>query len=371
MAHDDQFTAMGPPFAGSGFQQSGFSTIEDGDGFQFGVRVNAARCGVVGQSKGIAGVLGQGRFSQFGVMGTGFGLQIGVVGVSVANTNDLFNLNVPPGDFRLDSLGAGRGTGVLGKSNDGFGVHGITVNNDGVRGESQRGLGVHGQSVETTGVFGESNSGFGGHGKSGSNTGVFGESDTGLGVHGHSRSTTGVFGDSESGFGVHGKSGPNPGVVGESATGIGVAGSSTDGPGGTFESQHGAQIRLIPKNLASPEGQISGTGGELVVTTNTGQSGQTFGLWFCTRGGDAAKAVWQLVAGSRPFPGTLIKLNSKGIHVKRIQLQLNLVAAAGLVIDGDFGPLTRQAVVDFQTAQHIKVDGIVGPITWEKLFAVV
>jgi hypothetical protein len=351
--HDDQFTATGPPFAGSGFDRSGFSTNEDGDGFQFGVHVNALRCGVVGQTRGggIAGVLGQGRFSQFGVMGTAFGQQTGVVGVSVSNTNDLFQLDNQPGDFRLESLGDGLGTGVLGKSTKSLGVHGISASN--------------------TGVFGESESGFGGHGKSGSNTGVFGQSDTGLGVHGHSEHVTGVFGDSPSGFGVHGKSGSFNGVVGESATGIGVRGSSTDGLGGMFESQHGAQIRLLPKNLASPEGQISGTGGELVATTSTGQSGQTFGLWFCTRGGDAAKAVWQLVAGSRPFPGTLIKLNSKGIDVKRIQLQLNLVAAAGLVVDGDFGPLTKQAVVNFQTAQHIKVDGIVGPITWEKLFTVV
>jgi hypothetical protein len=138
-----------------------------------------------------------------------------------------------------------------------------------------------------------------------------------------------------------------------------------------FESQQGAQIRLIPGNLVSPEGSVGGQGGELVATTSGGDPGQTFCLWFCANEGDAASAVWQLVAGSRPYPGTLIDLNSEGIHVKRIQLQLNLLAAGGLVVDGVFGQLTRQSVVNFQNVQQIAPDGVVGPITWEKLFAVV
>lgn len=37
-------------------------------------------------------------------------------------------------------------------------------------------------------------------------------------------------------------------------------------------------------------------------------------------------------------------------------------------IDGKFGPLTQRAVKAFQAEQKIIVDGIVGPITWRKLF---
>lgn len=181
------------------------------------------------------------------------------------------------------------------------------------------------------------------------------------GVHGISTSNTVVFASSDSGFGAHGKSTSNTGIVGESDTGI----------GGVFESQQAAPIRLIPKNLESPEGQINGNGGELLVTTTAGESGESFALWFCARGGDAASTVWELVVGTRPYPGTLIAEGAQGITVKRIQLQLNLVAAAGLVVDGIFGPRTRQAVIDFQNAQGIGADGIVGPVTWEKLFAVV
>ena len=80
--HDDQFTAKGPPFP-SGFEKAAFSTEpQDNTQFAWGVRVLALRCGVVGQTRagGVAGVYADGRFSQFGVLGTAFGQRIGVVG---------------------------------------------------------------------------------------------------------------------------------------------------------------------------------------------------------------------------------------------------------------------------------------------------
>ncbi|MGC5171273.1 peptidoglycan-binding domain-containing protein [Microbacterium sp. DT81.1] len=296
----------------------------------------------MGQTRGggIAGVLGQGRFSQFGVMGTGFEGSTGVVGVSVANTSDLFNHNVPPGDFRLESLGDGRGTGVLGRSATGFGVRGISESN--------------------TAVVGFSTSGFGAHGDSKTNTGVVGSSERGFGVHGISRSdNTGVVGSSEgSGIGVHGLA----------ATNSGVRGSSTSGNGGVFESELAAPIRLIPKALATPEGTVRGNGGELLVTTSHDESGQNFALWFCARAGDAASTVWALVAGVRPYPGTVSAEGMQGTTVKHIQRQLNIVAASGLVADGDFGPITKQAVADFQTFQGLDVDGVVDSETWDRLF---
>lgn len=52
-------------------------------------------------------------------------------------------------------------------------------------------------------------------------------------------------------------------------------------------------------------------------------------------------------------------------------LQERLVALKFPVgaIDGDFGQLTRRAVVAFQDAHALKVDGIVGPRTWEVIDA--
>jgi hypothetical protein len=310
--HDDQFTAMGPPFSGSGFPESAFSTLSSDDtGFQFGLRANARRCGVMGQTGGggVAGVYGHGRFSKFGVLGTAFGQSIGVVGASVTTTNDLMNLNVPPADVNLDSLGAGSGTGVFGKSGSGFGVHGM----------------------------------------SDSSTAVLGTSRTGIGGHGASDSSTGVLGTSESGFGVHGL--------------------SESGPGGVFESKNNAQMRLVPQEMASPEGRVGGAGGELLATTAAGVMGAAFRLWFCTRGGDAATAEWDLVAGSRPFPGAPLSQGATGIDVRRIQMRLNMITGTQLNGDGELGEITREAVRSFQEREGVPQTGVVDADTWERLFA--
>jgi hypothetical protein len=149
-----------------------------------------------------------------------------------------------------------------------------------------------------------------------------------------------------------------------------VHGSSVNGPGAEFESTNAAQVRLLPSSISSPEGRMAGNGGELIVTTDVDASGSLVcRLWLCTHRGNQATTGWELVAGSRPFPGAAVLEGSTGVHVKRIQLRLNAVAGAGLVADGDFGPVTKQAVVDFQTSQGLTADGEVGPVTWGALFA--
>ena len=311
------FTATGPPFTTFGVPDTGFSTIVEGGGFQYGANVAGDRAGVVGISH--------------------------PPGVLPGTTNSPRESDV-------------QGAGVYGSGNT-IGVFGKTVS-----GGIARVAGVYGQdNGGQTGVLGAVMRG---------GTAVAGVNVSALGNPLATFDNLPNPGDG-SGTGVYGTSGSGTGVHGTSDAGFGVHGSSTSGNGGVFESQEAAQIRLIPSNLASPEGQISGKGGELVVTTSSGESGQTFGLWFCAREGDVTSTVWELVAGTRPFPGTLIAEGAQGIIVKRIQLQLNLVAAAGLVVDGIFGPLTGQAVTDFQTTQQIDADGAVGPMTWEKLFALV
>lgn len=57
----------------------------------------------------------------------------------------------------------------------------------------------------------------------------------------------------------------------------------------------------------------------------------------------------------------VLKLGSKGDEVKTLQSKLNLVE------DGIFGPITEEAVIDFQRRNNLISDGIVGPKTWEKL----
>jgi len=57
-----------------------------------------------------------------------------------------------------------------------------------------------------------------------------------------------------------------------------------------------------------------------------------------------------------------LKLNSKGETVKQLQLLLNILP------DGIFGIQTQQSVIFFQKSQNITPDGIVGPVTWSRLY---
>ena len=57
----------------------------------------------------------------------------------------------------------------------------------------------------------------------------------------------------------------------------------------------------------------------------------------------------------------ILKLGSRGNEVKVLQEKLNLKA------DGIFGPLTEEAVKDFQRSNGLEVDGIVGVNTLSKL----
>lgn len=57
----------------------------------------------------------------------------------------------------------------------------------------------------------------------------------------------------------------------------------------------------------------------------------------------------------------VLKLGSKGLDVIVLQKKLNLKQ------DGIFGPLTEEAVKEFQSNNNLKPDGIVGPNTWGKL----
>jgi peptidoglycan hydrolase-like protein with peptidoglycan-binding domain len=61
----------------------------------------------------------------------------------------------------------------------------------------------------------------------------------------------------------------------------------------------------------------------------------------------------------------LLKTGSSGANVQRVQGLLNFLGAAQplLVVDGLFGPMTRAAVVQFQTRSGLVADGIVGPLT--------
>jgi peptidoglycan hydrolase-like protein with peptidoglycan-binding domain len=69
-----------------------------------------------------------------------------------------------------------------------------------------------------------------------------------------------------------------------------------------------------------------------------------------------------------PNPGQpTISEGATGDAVKRLQRALRRTPDLGLVVDGQFGPATEQAVKAFQQGNSLTVDGIVGPMTWNAL----
>jgi hypothetical protein len=62
---------------------------------------------------------------------------------------------------------------------------------------------------------------------------------------------------------------------------------------------------------------------------------------------------------------------SIGNEVRKLQEGLNTLPSqlAKLVADGQFGPKTQGRVKEFQSKSGLVADGIVGPLTWEKLLA--
>lgn len=66
-----------------------------------------------------------------------------------------------------------------------------------------------------------------------------------------------------------------------------------------------------------------------------------------------------------PYPGQL-RRGSRGSAVSEVQRRL-VQFGYPLVADGIFGPRTAEAVRDFQGDHGLRVDGIVGRLTWRKL----
>jgi peptidoglycan hydrolase-like protein with peptidoglycan-binding domain len=66
---------------------------------------------------------------------------------------------------------------------------------------------------------------------------------------------------------------------------------------------------------------------------------------------------------------SVLRLGDQGPDVRKLQLLLNstLVPNPHLIVDGDFGKKTEQAVVTFQHMRGLPEDGIVGQRTWALL----
>jgi hypothetical protein len=175
------------------------------------------------------------------------------------------------------TAGSGDGAAVMGLDDgaNGTGVKGFAPNGPtsiGVLGYSNEGFGVYGYTFGPgPGIYGAGGTGVYGHSSASSDqpaapgkTGVFGFADQDV-------SASGVRGQSVSGNGVRGQSVSGNGVLGLSGSSVGVRGQSTTGRGGSFKGK-AAQVRLEPSPAASHPPQ--GRRGDLFVD----QSGR---LWFC------------------------------------------------------------------------------------------
>jgi peptidoglycan hydrolase-like protein with peptidoglycan-binding domain len=67
--------------------------------------------------------------------------------------------------------------------------------------------------------------------------------------------------------------------------------------------------------------------------------------------------------------GPTLQSGAHGNDVRRVQRLLVMMKILGGAeqIDGAFGAKTKTAVEDFQSAEGLAVDGIVGPLTWAAL----
>lgn len=75
------------------------------------------------------------------------------------------------------------------------------------------------------------------------------------------------------------------------------------------------------------------------------------------------------------YPGYILKQGSRGKVISKLQTYLSAIAdkyssIKKINVDGIFGKATNQAVIDFQKYFELNSDGIVGPLTWEKIVQV-
>ena len=84
--------------------------------------------------------------------------------------------------------------------------------------------------------------------------------------------------------------------------------------------------------------------------------------WCCT----FISYIFYLLDGNAEPVRPTLKMGSKGPDVKKLQEILNK-KGYNLTVDGDFGKLTKASVMNFQRANGLTDDGIVGPKTWNKL----
>lgn len=160
--------------------------------------------------------------------------------------------------------------------------------------------------------------------------------------------------------------------------GMSSGGSSSSGSSTTYpvlrQGSTGSAVQQLQQALVSKGYSLSVDGAFGPMTRNAVMSFQSsVGI---TADGVVGPVTWGKLgtssgsysggSTSTSYPG-ILKLGSSGSGVRALQQAL-LNKGYSLAVDGAFGPMTKNAVMSFQSSQGITVDGIVGSVTWSKLF---
>jgi len=131
-----------------------------------------------------------------------------------------------------------------------------------------------------------------------------------------------------------------------------------------FQIPNNTQVRLLSYQTGWAQIEVDG------------RTGWVSANFLCPAGGVSPPAPPPISppAFNPPYPGFLIRRGMSGDDVRTIQRMLNRIrtrfpqiSPAPLAVDGVFGPLTENAVMNFQRLAGIGVDGIVGPISWARM----
>ncbi len=84
---------------------------------------------------------------------------------------------------------------------------------------------------------------------------------------------------------------------------------------------------------------------------------------------DISKDQVTILPGEQPASYPTIKYGAEGDAVERLQTRLKELGYFDGTVGGNFGTITRAAVMAFQAAANLTADGIVGSDTWAALYA--
>ena len=131
---------------------------------------------------------------------------------------------------------------------------------------------------------------------------------------------------------------------------------------------------MIPKRLAVLVLTLLAAGAISVLPATPASAATPL----CTGGGAVPRGtsgdLIVPVVASTNDPTCLIGDHLVGSHAAVSQLQLTMrqcypqQLAPGFTVDGDWGPITRQTLVNIQNHVHVQPDGIYGPITRNNMF---